>query len=682
MDDLVPKALGRGPAWQKEKQAAPVITWVGQTPARAVRTLDVTTSVRLHFLIVDHLTGIGFVVAGWLADPLSEVAAISIDTAMNEKLDLFNEAALLSGRNQIQGFGAPQGIAVKFGFVLLVPERSLGKANGLPVGLHLVTGGTYDRVVPPVGDTLSLSDILAAAPLDFALRIIARLLTALRSGEDRSQRLPERLEALARILHQRIDPRHDYGAHFGHPDAHCHVEAAVRVGSIGILVSGWLVPGHADTTKEIALVSLSSRRVVLDTPLPTRSTPDLPECDIGSPAPIDCGFAVFAPIERLDRRDTFWFVEVIMASGVIKRVPFVCLAEPAPLRGIEAAVMLADANADNLPDLFERAISPAVDWFWAQTRCPRLKPAEVVYGTAPPEARVSVIVPVYGRLDFVRHQIARFSNDPDFRAEGGTVDLIYVLDDPAKADEFARLCRFLHDVYGVPFRTLVQSQNLGYSAANNAGAGIARGRLLLLLNSDVFPDKPRWVGHLASTYDTLDGCGILGCRLLFEDGSLQHAGMRFRASNVVRGCWENVHPGQGLPPSFDSHTSAEPVQAVTGACLMIQRVLFDELGGMSEDYVIGDFEDSDLCLRAQARGLKVYYTPDVELYHLERQSMRLAGHDNLRFHLSLTLYNEWKHGQRWKAMIPKIMASFDPAERHEEDHRPVRAQKRRRRNRD
>jgi GT2 family glycosyltransferase len=679
------ESVDRQPTWLEEVSLAPhretgttpLISWIGQAATPSIRSAPDETAIRLHFLVVDHLPELGYVVAGWLVDPFSTVVTLSIDGATGEKLDLLSEAILLTDRHQLQGFETPRGIPVKFGFVLLVPDRPPGTTDGLHVRLRLVAGGTYNCVVPPVGDISQLSDISSAAPLDYGLSIIERLLNAWRSRGGRSQRPPERLAALAGRIHQRIDPGRDHGAHLGHRRADCNVDVAIRVGTMGMLLAGWLNQDCADEVKEIALVSLFGRRVALDAPLPTNYRPDAPEAELGTLARIDCGFATFVPIEELDPFDTLWFLEVIMAAGAIRRVPFICAPELPPLQGIKAAVALVEKEGVNLPDLFERAISPAVEWFWSQTRGCGLNSTEGVYGSPPSDARVSVIVPVYGRLDFVRHQIARFSNDPEFRAHTGTVELIYVLDDPTKADEFTRLCRFLHDVYGVPFRTLVQSKNRGYSSANNAGAAIARGDLLLLLNSDVFPDKPRWVAHLVKTYDRLDSCGVLGCRLLFEDGSIQHAGMSFRDSRMAPGCWENGHPGQGLSVPFDTHAGAEPVPAVTGACLMIGRALFDKLGGMSEEYVIADFEDSDLCLRVQEQGLKVYYTPEVELYHLERQSMRLIGDGMVRWRQSLIqslmLYNMWKHSRLWGEFIPKILGSYARVpESGVFDHRPSR----------
>ncbi len=668
----VPESIDRQAARQKEASVAPyaaadtpIITWSGQA-ATPIHSASDDTSVRLHFLIVDQLVGFGYVVAGWLTDPLSTVETAYFDT--NPKwLDLLADAILLTERHHIQGFDAPRGIPIKFGFVSLVPESPLAIAAGLRVRVNRLGGGSFEHAVPLVGDMSRLVDILAAAPIDYPVRIIGRILSGWRLKAGESQPLPERLEALAGQIHRLIGRRRDKSSPRGIRSPDCHVDVAIRVGTKGMLVAGRLPYDYAGVPKEVALVSLFGRRVVLDTPLPTRA--NLPtksgrsalESETAGLAVKDSGFAIFAAIEALDPFDVHWLLEATVTGGTIARVPFICPPELPPLEGIEAAVALPEEENANFSDLFERAISPAVEWFWSRTRGAGVAPTEMAYGNPPSAALVSIIVPIYGRLDFVRHQIARFSNDPEFRADTGTVELIYVLDDPTKAEAFSRLCRFLHNVYSVPFRILVQSKNRGYSAANNAGAATARGRLLLLLNSDVFPEKPRWVGGLARTYDTLDNCGALGCRLLFEDGSIQHAGMSFQESRMMAGCWENYHPARGLSVPFDIHAKAESVPAVTGACLMIERALFNKVGGMSEDYVIADFEDSDLCLRVQEQGLKVYYTPEVELHHLERQSMQLIGHGDLWWRQSLALYNMWKHSRRWSLVIPRILKSFAPA---------------------
>jgi GT2 family glycosyltransferase len=82
------------------------------------------------------------------------------------------------------------------------------------------------------------------------------------------------------------------------------------------------------------------------------------------------------------------------------------------------------------------------------------------------------------------------------------------------------------------------------------------------------------------------------------------------------------------------------------------------VGGLSEDYIIGDFEDSDLCLRLREVGRRNWLVPRVTLYHLERQSQAVAG--NPAWRTNLTLYNCWVHHQRWNDMIERIESGQQP----------------------
>jgi GT2 family glycosyltransferase len=615
---------------------------------------------RLHLQIVDRVGGAGLLVAGWLSDPLNLIEAIAVDAGTGEAMDL-PEAVMFVAPERHDLFRVPRAVPVTFAFVAFVADPSWDGRPG--VTLRLRAGGVSRCAIAPAGDGGQVVELLRRAPLAYALAVVAHVLSGYRARRAAAQTMPPLLQALATAAFERIDPQHDYGRGVGRATVECYVDSTIRIGTLGILVKGWLLKEDCERFREIAVVGLAGQRVPLQTPLPAVARPDVIKAKAGEIASQnrDCGFVVFVPIPGLDADDRLWFIEIVMQSGALRRIPFVCGAEPAPLAGIEAVVALAETTARDLADLFQRALAPPLEWFWSQAHRQRPVPTERTYGEPPRDAEVSIIVPLYGRIDFVRHQIAAFANDPEFRAGAGMVELIYVLDDPAAEAELARLCRLLHAIYGVSFRTILLGGNFGYSAANNAGARAATGKLLLLLNSDVFPKRHRWVGQLAKLYVALDGCGVLGCRLLFEDGSIQHAGMTFRASPIVRGAWGNDHRGKGLSTAFDPHRGATAVAAVTGACLLIERALFLDLGGMSEDYVIGDFEDSDLCLRVHERGLKTYYTPDVELYHLERQSMQLVGHGHEGWRQGLTLFNMWKHSQRWGALIPVVSAQCGDA---------------------
>src|SRR5206468_1553596 len=102
---------------------------------------------------------------------------------------------------------------------------------------------------------------------------------------------------------------------------------------------------------------------------------------------------------------------------------------------------------------------------------------------------VSIIVPLYQRIDFLEHQLAQFVHDPDIRQ----AELIYVLDSPELKIGLRHSAAQLSSLYRIPFRIATLKRNVGFAGANNIGASLARGRLLLLLNSDVLPDRSGWL---------------------------------------------------------------------------------------------------------------------------------------------------------------------------------------------
>jgi GT2 family glycosyltransferase len=150
--------------------------------------------------------------------------------------------------------------------------------------------------------------------------------------------------------------------------------------------------------------------------------------------------------------------------------------------------------------------------------------------------------------------------------------------------------------------------------------------------------------------------GAVGPRLVFGNGSIQHAGMDFQQRDEL-GIWVNHHPNMGLDPSLDPHTKLTLVPAVTGACLTLRRSDFDRVGGWDTGYLIGDFEDSDLCLKLRAQGQHVAYLPTVQLTHLERQSFKLLGDDEFR--TRVVVYNAVRHQNRWRALIESRLDSQD-----------------------
>jgi GT2 family glycosyltransferase len=154
-----------------------------------------------------------------------------------------------------------------------------------------------------------------------------------------------------------------------------------------------------------------------------------------------------------------------------------------------------------------------------------------------------------------------------------------------------------------------------FSAKINVGAIRASGEHLLLLNDDMEIITPDWIERLVMYSDRPD-IGAVGCRLRYEDGRLQHAGVLFNGGKPG-------HIYRGFSGSFNGYFNnvllAQNYLAVTGACLMTPRALFEEVGGLSPTLPI-NFNDIDYCLKVWAAGQRVVYDPDTVLYHFESSS--------------------------------------------------------------
>lgn len=258
---------------------------------------------------------------------------------------------------------------------------------------------------------------------------------------------------------------------------------------------------------------------------------------------------------------------------------------------------------------------------------------------------VSVIVPLYGRIDFIEHQLMEFCEDEWFLQNA---ELIYVLDDPALVEQLISKMEVLYRVYRVPMRWVWGGANRGFSGANNLGVEHANGKYLAFLNSDAFPQSSGWLRELIDVLQTNPKIGAVGPRLVTAEGSIQHAGMEFQRRTDL-GIWINHHPNMGLAPELDPAKKLVSVPAVTGACLVMRRNDFDNVDGWDTGYLIGDFEDSDLCLKLRSAGFMIAYCPSVQLTHLERQSFKLLGNDEFR--TRVVIYNAVRHQNKWRSLL-------------------------------
>lgn len=187
------------------------------------------------------------------------------------------------------------------------------------------------------------------------------------------------------------------------------------------------------------------------------------------------------------------------------------------------------------------------------------------------------------------------------------LEVIVVVDPSTPSDVVATLKRL--DVTLVP-----ADDPFNFSSRINLGAAQASGLHLLLLNDDVLIEQPDWLTTMVGFTHDAD-VGAVGARLLYADGTLQHAGI---VCNV-----QPLHIFNGFaaddPGPFGLLQVDREVSAVTGACLLTPRAVFDEIGGLPEHFAVA-FNDLEYCLRLRATGRRIVWTPHATLYHFESQT--------------------------------------------------------------
>jgi hypothetical protein len=317
-------------------------------------------------------------------------------------------------------------------------------------------------------------------------------------------------------------------------------------------------------------------------------------------------------------------------------------------RAIEALLNAGDFQYADLAPAFDHVLGPAITRLNQHRLARPASTATIQFGTPHPAPRCSVIVPIYRRLDHMDFQAGLLAAEPPCQ----DVELIYVLDDPPLRRDAENLAAVLHARHAMPITLICLAENRGFAPASNIGLNAARGHYVCLMNSDVFPQGPAWLDRLCNRLEANPLIGVIGPMLVYEDGSVQHRGMNFRRLPQFGNWFFGDHPGKGLKPEPASGLLQCP--SITGACMVLRRDLATKLGGFDEGYIIGDFEDSDLCLRLQQRGLHCAVDLDERLYHLERKSQASSA---LRWRMNLTVYNAWLHHQRWGETLTRLDAA-------------------------
>lgn len=268
------------------------------------------------------------------------------------------------------------------------------------------------------------------------------------------------------------------------------------------------------------------------------------------------------------------------------------------------------------------------------------------------EPKASIVVCLYGKPEFLFVQACLYHRCAGIE----DYEFIYVSNSPDIMERLLAEARIASRIYGIDQTCVLLAGNAGFGAANNIAAQFARSDRILIVNPDVFPHDQNWaVKHadLLAQAPELQ-TRIFGAPLYYDDGSLMHGGMYFDIDRPLltrdgaisaRRLVRVEHYGKGAPADDQVFTRPRPVAAVTGAFISVERSWYERLGGFTEDYVFGHYEDADICLKSSAAGVTPWLQ-DIRLWHLEGK-----GSTRLPVHEGGSLVNRWLFSNTWADLI-------------------------------
>lgn len=224
------------------------------------------------------------------------------------------------------------------------------------------------------------------------------------------------------------------------------------------------------------------------------------------------------------------------------------------------------------------------------------------------EPLVSIIIPNKDQSEALKKCLDSIREKTSYR----NYEIIIIENNSEEPETFA----FYKKIAGEKIKVVTWEGEFNYSAINNFGVRHARGDYLLLLNNDVEIINGDWLTEMLSHCQRKE-VGIVGAKLYYPDNTIQHAGIIIGIGGVAGSVFV------GLPRAFSGYLHKASIQldlsAVTAACMLIKRSVFEQVGGLEEKLKVA-FNDVDFCLRVREKGYLVVYDPYAELYHYESKT--------------------------------------------------------------
>ena len=282
-----------------------------------------------------------------------------------------------------------------------------------------------------------------------------------------------------------------------------------------------------------------------------------------------------------------------------------------------------------------RAQEGAVDG-WYQTKF-----------TLKEEPLVSILIPNKDHIDDLDVCLNSFFERADYQ----NYEFIIIENNSVLPETFAYYEKIEKEHDNV--KVVYWEAGFNYSAINNFGFKFAKGDYIMLLNNDVELITPDIFQSMLG-FCMRPEVGIVGAKLLYNDHTVQHAGVLVGAGGLADHVFKGIHEDD--PGYMGRAISSQDVSAVTAACLLVKRSVYEEVGGLEEEFQVA-FNDVDFCLKVRKAGYLIVYDADVKLFHYESKSRGMEDTTDrfIRFGNEMMLLNS-----KWDILSTFVDPYYNP----------------------
>ncbi|MBW7470474.1 glycosyltransferase [Marinobacter sp. M216] len=326
---------------------------------------------------------------------------------------------------------------------------------------------------------------------------------------------------------------------------------------------------------------------------------------------------MIARILRYFIRHPYSSLRLVSVYRIKKLLQTVFLADSSTARAWVSARFPAGYSASRKPEIFPPETMPEQ----MELTFPQIGNPEV-----------SIVIPVYNQYQTTLSCLKAVLEHT------GEVNYEVIVADDCSTDITSSIENRIHNI-----RVVRGEENFGFLGNCNNAVAHARGKYMVLLNNDTNVQKG-WLSALVSTMKADSKAGIVGPKLLFENGVLQEAG------GIVWNDASGWNYGRGQSPDQPEFNYVRETDYISGACILFEKQVWDELGGFDERFKPAYYEDTDLAFQMRARGLKVLFQPESEVVHFEGVSNGTDVGSGIKKHQAI---NQEVFREKWQDVLEK-----------------------------